>query len=143
MLSPLVFVVLQTKPLRTLAERNAAAFRSAILHHDATWFERTLAPAFAQRTEEARLDRRTALAQIEKGLLKMKATSLTQKVTSVRPEGKGYVATIAWHGTLPAKIGERAAVLNVTWEDEQHWKPTAGRWLLQSLTTSHFERVIE
>ena len=144
MIAPLALLVLSgPEGLQAVAARNATAFRAAILRRDAAWFDRTLAPDFVQRTESARLDRRTALAQIQNGLLKMPAKTLTAKVASVKPEGKGYDATVVWRGTAPATLMNRPATLTVGWRDEQRWVPVKGRWLLRSLTTSRFEQSIE
>ncbi len=141
--SLVLLVVIQKIDLHAVAERNAAAFRFAIVHRDAGWFERTFTKDFVQRTEEAKLDRRVALAQIQSGLLRMKATKLVEKVVAVKPVGREYVATVDWKGSMPATLRDRPAALDVSWRDEQRWTFVDGRWLLRSLTTSRFVRTIE
>ena len=144
MLAP--FVLLAASPgrdLRAIAARNADAFRQAVVRRDGPWFERTFAPDFVQRMDVGHLDRRTALAQLRAGLLRMQTHDLTVKVVAVRAEGKGYVATVAWRGTTPAIIENRPARLTATWRDDQRWAPANGRWVLRGLTTSRFERTIQ
>ena len=142
MLAPLAFVLLAPVDLRATAQRNAEAFLLALRHRDDGYFERTFAPGFTQSIEKRYLDRATALAQIESGLRRIKQQRLTVRVLSAKPEGKGYVATVAWKGTEPATMMNRPATLTATWRDEQHWVPHDKGWALRSLVTSKFDRTI-
>ena len=136
-------VAFQGPGLKRAAAANAAAFRSALLRKDAEWFERTFASGFRQTVGGSTLDRKAALAQLKGGLMRMDVTGLSAKVVKVRLEERGYVATLAWTGTMKAMLQGRPAKLTAKWDDAQRWAFVGGRWTLRSIVTTGFERTID
>ena len=129
-------------PLKAVAAKNVDAFRKAVLTKDIPWFERTYAKDFVQKADDQKMTRAVALAQLKHGLLRMNVRTLKGRLIALKPKGKGYVATIAFTGTLRADISGSPATLTAKWKDDQTWTPVKGRWLLRSLATREFTREI-
>ncbi len=142
-MSPLSVGFVVAMSLKEAAQANAAAFRGALLRRDAAWFERTFAPGFTQKAGGSTLDRKAALAQLRGGLMRMDVASLSARLTGVKPEKGGYVATVAWTGTMRATLQGRPAKLTAKWNDAQRWASVKGRWSLDSIVTTGFERTID
>ena len=138
----LTALVAPVTPLERIAAKNVAAFRKAAMGRDVSWFERTYAPTFTQTVDGQRIDRKTALAQLEHGLLRTNLTSLKGKLLRVKPKGTGYLATVAFTGTMRADISGMPSTLTAKWKDDQTWARGKGGWVLTSLATRGFSREI-
>ena len=136
------FLLAPPVPLRTIAAKNVAAFQKAVLRKDFAWFEKTYAKDFVQKSDGQATSRAVALAQLKHGLLKMNVRTLTGKLLAVKPKGKGYVATVAFTGTMIAGISGAPATLTAKWKDDQTWTPVGKGWSLRSLATREFTREI-
>jgi len=125
--------------LRAVAEKNEADYRKAFAAQDASWFDRVAAPDFfVILVGGRRMNRAQSMAGITRSIKMGKVISITSKVLTVGPKGKGMVEVCESHAviSIPSqKRGKTSRIVDDT-RYEEFWAKDGDVWHI------HYQKIL-